>query len=255
MHWYPGGRVGGHEAAVGLHDEERSADADLPQSLPQRVEVAADHRHHVGIDHRRRGPLVLPDLGQDLRADRQRQAGRPPPDDGRDLLLVNRVGVGVDEADGQSLDGLLKQPVKCPLDVGRVQRGEDVAAGADPLVHLQAQITRDQGRRLFPGQVVEPWHTDPSDLEDVAEPLGRDQPGPGPSELQDRVGGHGGAVNDLAHVTPAEAGLAEDVAEALADGPGVVVHAGGDLLRVDVAVGVQEDDVGEGAADVDADAE
>ena len=47
---------------------------------------------------------------------------------------------------------------------------------------------------------------------------------------------------------------AEQVGQALDDGARVVVDAGGDLLRVDGAVRSQQHDVGERAADVDADA-
>src|SRR5437763_16132541 len=62
-------------------------------------------------------------------------------------------------------------------------------------------------------------------------------------------------MEHLDHVTPAETCLVEHLAEAVDDGAGVVVHAGGHLLDVQAPIDVEEDDVGEGAADVHRDAE
>jgi hypothetical protein len=64
--------------------------------------------------------------------------------------------------------------------------------------------------------------------------------------LQQRVGGHSGAVQHLDHVAAAhQPGLVEHLAEAVHDRPRVVVDAGGHLLDVQPPVGVQGDDVGD----------
>jgi hypothetical protein len=168
---------------------------------------------------------------------------------------VDRIYIGVEQADGQGLDALPEEPVQHPLDVAGVEGREHFAPRAHPLVHLQAQVALDQGGGLLPGEVVETGHPDPTDLEDVTEAPGRDQPRSGPLELQDGVGGHRGAMDDLAHVAPAEPLLPEDVAEPLHDGARVVLHARGNLLGVDPPLGIEDDDVRERPADVDADAE
>ena len=62
-------------------------------------------------------------------------------------------------------------------------------------------------------------------------------------------------MQHLDHIATAEACLVEHLAEPVDDGAGVVLHAGRHLLDVQASVGVEEDDVGEGAADIDRDAE
>ena len=171
-----------------------------------------------------------------------------------DRQLVRGVGERVDEADGDGLDLLGKQRIDLGFGIGGLQRALDVALGVDALVHHAAQIALDQRRRLFPGDVVEARHAQRADLQHVAEALGGDEPDLGALVLEDGVGGDGGAVADLVQRGRRDPGLAEDLAQAFDDGAGVVVDAGGDFLGVDGAVAAEQHDVGEGAADVDADA-
>jgi hypothetical protein len=51
-----------------------------------------------------------------------------------------------------------------------------------------------------------------------------------------------------------DAGLAEHLDQALDDRPRVVLHARGNLLGMDRAVGAEQHDIGKGAAHVDTDA-
>ena len=76
----------------------------------------------------------------------------------------------------------------------------------------------------------------------------------GAAQFQNSVRRHRRAVEQLAHVGAAEPGFAEELAHAVHDRAGVVVHARRDLLRVDAARGIEQHDVGERAADVDPDA-
>src|SRR5207247_402192 len=89
----------------------------------------------------------------------------------------------------------------------------------------------------------------------VAKALGRDEPGPRALELEDRIGGDGRAVQDLAEIPAREPALLEQHGEPVHDGVRIVVDRRRDLLRQNAALGVEQDDVGERAADVDADAE
>ena len=96
-----------------------------------------------------------------------------------------------------------------------------------------------------------PRHPQIADLEDVAKPLGGDEPGPRALVLEDRVRRDRRAVADLLDHAAGQAGLDEQLAQACDDGLRIVADAGGDLLGVQRAVGTQQHDVGEGAADID----
>src|SRR6266513_2968575 len=72
--------------------------------------------------------------------------------------------------------------------------------------------------------------------------------------LENGVRGHRRAVADLLDRAAGEARLAEHLGEALDDRLRIVLDARGDLLAADRAVGAEQHDVGEGAADVDTDA-
>ena len=116
----------------------------------QRGQVPADDRHHVGVDHRGRRPLVLADLRQHLEAVAGHQVRRAPAHQRLDLLLVRGVGVGVDQADGERLDALAAEPFERLLDLGEIERRLDSAAGVDALGHFAAQIALDERRPASP---------------------------------------------------------------------------------------------------------
>ena len=164
-----------------------------------------------------------------------------------------RIGEGIEQADGDRLDLLGQQRIDGAFGVARLERPLDAAARIDPLVDDLAEIALDQRRRLLPGEVVELGHAQRADLQHVAKALGRDQPDARALVLEDGVGGHRRAVADLLDHVAGQAGLLEQLAQALDDRLRVVADAGGDLLGVDGAVGAQQHDVGEGAADIDAD--
>ena len=82
-------------------------------------------------------------------------------------------------------------------DIGLGERPLDLALGVDAFVDLDAQMALDKGRRLGPGQVVEPRHPQGADLENVAEALCRDQPGARALQFEDRVRRDRGAVQQF----------------------------------------------------------
>src|SRR5262245_3578643 len=100
----------------------------------------------------------------------------------------------------------------------------------DALDHFPSQRSLDQWRRLLPRELVEARHAQAANLEDVAEALGGDQSGAGTLELENRIRGYGGAVQDLHDVLSSEARVGEDLAKTRDDGARVVVDAGGHLL-------------------------
>ncbi len=74
--------------------------------------------------------------------------GRQPRATRRDAALVRRVGVGVEQADGDRLDVLVAQQRDGASRRGPVQRRHRRAVGVEPLVDLEAQRRGDQRRRL-----------------------------------------------------------------------------------------------------------
>jgi hypothetical protein len=143
----------GHDAAVRLHDEDRGPDAEPPELRLEAPEVAAHHRHDVGVGDRRARALELPHLGEDLRGQRQVHGRRPLPDDRRRGLLVGVARVRVEKRDRDRLDALAGQSRR-PPDAGRVQRRQDLAAGSETLDDLAPPAARDQRRRPLEVDVV-----------------------------------------------------------------------------------------------------
>ena len=90
-------------------------------------------------------------------------------------------------------------------------------------------------------------------LEDVAEPFGDEQAQPGAGALDQRVHGDRGAVHDGADLAEVDAVLVGEALKADPNGLGELVRGRGDLQADDLArLRVEEGEVGEGPADVDA---
>src|SRR5262249_13158830 len=109
-----------------------------------------------------------------------------------------------------------------------------------------------QWLRFGPADIIEPRHAQGADLQHVPEPLGGDESDPRALALEDGVGGDGGAVANFFDSRTGQAGLRKYFRKPIDDRPRLVLDARRPLLWMDAAVGADEHDVGEGAADVDA---
>ncbi len=209
----------------------------------------------IGVHHRGRGSLVFLHLGEHgvRRAHRELRTGGAH--DLRGALLVRRVAVAVDEADGDRLDPRRLELTRRLAHAGLVERLDDRAIGGDALAHLQAVAARDQRPRLRPGEVEHVRHADAPDLQDVAEPACGDQPGGGAGALQDGVGGDRGAVQHLADRARVDRKLGEQGAQPVDDRDAGVRRAGRDLALMQHAIRRHQHDIGERAADIDGDAD
>ena len=119
----------------------------------------------------------------------------------------------------------------------------------------ERQRPRHQGDGLLELDVVEARADLAADLEDVAEALGRDQRGPGDAALDDRVGGDGRAVGDVAEFGGVRVGGGQDPVGDVEEADARVGRRRGHLVDARRAgLLVDEDRVGERAADVDAEA-
>jgi hypothetical protein len=149
------------------------------------------------------------------------------------------------QADGDRLHLGLAAGVHGGADRSLVEGDED-PVGAHALPHGEAQLARDQRGRPVPGQVVEGRAVLPADLDHVPESLGGHQRRAGPAALEQRVGGHRGAVREAGHGP--DGGL--DELERGHHPERLVPRGGRHLGRDQPAVG-QRHEVGEGPTHVD----
>ena len=162
----------------------------------------------------------------------------------------------MEEADRQRLDPLALHQFARGDDGGiRVERPHHLAVVAEPFRHLAAQAARNH--RFGEDQaeieeVVAPLHRD---IEDVAEPLAHQHAGLGALALDHRVGDQSSAVDDAFQLGDVDSVAGQHHLQALQHRFGRIARRR--QLLVDgepTAFVVQQGEVGEGAADVDAEA-
>jgi hypothetical protein len=235
--------MGSTRALVRLHDAQVCA-ADAAVEL---AEVAVHDGHEIGVDGRRRGPLELAVLGQEPARDGEEQA-RLLELPGHDLL-VGRVGVGVEETDGDGLGARAPDlPDELP-DFGHPDALLDLARGQGPLVQAEAAIGRDELEPALRLEGVQVPAGLPADGQDVFEAGGGHQGDAAAPPLEERVGGYRRAVDD-----EDGGGVLQNVPDALEDGQRRVRGRREDLPVEEAPVAI-DDEVGEGPAGVDTDAD
>ena len=149
------------------------------------------------------------------------QVGITLPDDFRCSLLVGRIQVREQEADGQGLRPLPHQVVQVLNQRGLVQRALHLAAGADALGDAHAQIAGGQRLNHGHAQVVAVLFEALPHLQQVAEAVGGDQADRGALAFHQRVGGHGGPVDH-------QVGVAQELVQRQPVGIGGVLQSGHD---------------------------
>ena len=114
-----------------------------------------------------------------------------------DPLLVRGVAVRVHEGDGDGLHALGLESVHDRVQLRRLQRREDLTVPADSLPDGPPQVPGDQGLSPPGREVVHVIPLLSAGLQDVAEPLGRDESNPDSLPLQKQVRHHRRPVCDL----------------------------------------------------------
>ena len=177
---------------------------------------------------------------------------------GEDLLdtaLVARVEEREQEAHRDRLDALLAQPRDRGADAVLVERRVDHARRHDPLAHRQPQPPLDQ-RGLAPRQVlVDRERLRPAvaaDVDQVAEAGGRDHAGARAVALEHDVGRDRRAVQQLRDVADVAPGERAQLAQAVHRRLRRVRRRARHLVDGDGGA-VEQHQVGEGSADIDAD--
>ncbi len=215
----------------------------------QAVEIAGGDRHDRGVEDGRRRALEFARLGIDRV--RQREVGRDPGERGRHRLLVRGVGVGVQQRDGDALDPGRADGGRRRGEGGRARLQHRPAGMVHALGEADPALRRHLRRRAGQGvEAVEVLAPGAADVEHVLEPVGGDQRHRLDPVLDDGVGDERRAVDEVRDLGGIEARGGECRLDA-GDGIGA---PGRHLDRAHFAGrGVQRHQVGEGAADVDAD--
>ena len=241
--------------AVRQHDEEPLPVAALGKAPRQPLEVPLRDRLDVGIEDGGRRAFVLLGLGVNLVRQRHVRVRQGLAEDLRRAPLVGTVAVGMEERDRDRPDPLVAEDRRRPADRRLVEGNEHRAVREHPLGDAESQPAGDHRLGQADEHVVDVVADLPGQLEDVAEALGREQAGLRALAFEDDVGDESGRVDHLA-------GPGEEVG----DGGGEVADAahhrllgrmrgGQGLFDPDGAVGiVDQGEVGERAADVDAEA-
>jgi hypothetical protein len=222
------------------------------------MQVALDPGLHVDIDHRRRGPLVLPDLRHDVGGDGDPGIGRGAPHGLPRPPLHLGIGEAVEEGDGDRLDPGGGQFPGQALDILLVQivPRQRRPIGESAPRHAEAEVARHEGMRHLELQVVEVVAMLAADLQGIAEALAGEERGQGSLALDQRVGDQGRAMDDLAEGAHRRVGGRQRLLQPGLDGTRRIVRCGEGLPDDERAAGVVIDDqVGEGAADIDAGAQ
>ena len=107
-----------------------------------------------------------------------------------------------------------------------IQRDFDRSVVTDAFRHLQPQVAADQGRRFVDLHVVQVGALLPADLQQIAEPVGGDQAGPGAAMLDQRVGRDGRAVAEIGDRGGRGADTPDTLRDAVGNALGWVVGGG-----------------------------
>ena len=249
--------VGRGDAAARLEDIERAGDAAIRQPARQPGDIGPQHRRHIGGEHGGRGSRKLAKLAQDFARQHDVKIGKRGAQALPHPFLVHRVEEREQEAHGDALDPFLGDGGDGAVELRFVDPGDHRAVTVDTARDPQAQAARHQGCGPV---LVDPVDQlgrarEPADFEYVPEiPVG-DQGGPRALALDHRVGGDRGAVADPVEPFGGDARPVEEAFDGFHHGLGPVVvpieqlgdrHLSGGIL--------DQDDVGEGAADIDSDA-
>lgn len=252
---FPRGHCGAHHRAVRLHDLQLGADAHLAQCILEAPGIAGHCRADIGGQQRGRRALIFlefgPDFGGEAEIGLRRNAGR----DLADPALMFRIGVAVQQAYCDRLGAPIDEHSQRAFGAGFVERPDRIPARVHPLAHLgDHRAGQERGRRSV-GE-VEAIGADRvllADMEQVAKAARGDQAQPRAFPLEHEIGRQRGGVDEAGDLRR----IAGCGVEALADGgqhsADRIVGRGQRLDVVDRTQRVGEHEIGEGAADIDAD--
>lgn len=236
-------------AAIAIHDQEIALVTLAREFVAQPGDVTLEDRLDGGIHGGGHATLEFARLRQKRVADSDVIVR---PEFGRDLrgaAFMKRIGIGMQEMNDEGFTTRRQQPAYGMPHAVFVERNAHLARRFHAFVDLKAQETRNDGLERA-GHAIGLRPGTPAEFDDIAEPGGGDHAGPRQTALQHGIGGGGGAMNDQVDV----GWTATSGAERGDDAEGLIVEGGRRLRNADPAAiaTVDQDKVGEGAANVDA---
>ena len=251
VHCRLGDELRGDRAAIALHHQQVAIVALGLQLGAQTRQVTVEHRLHGSIHRRRHAALVLAILRQDGVARRDIGIRPQPAHDLGGAALVRRVDVAVQEMDDDGLAARRQQRLRGLGDGGLVERRQHLAVGIHALGHFEPHLAVDQ-RREGAAQAVSLRARATAQLQHVAKTLRCDQPDLGDLAFEHRIRGRRRAVHDRLQQRRIESRRRQRRHEA----DRLVVDRGRHLGELHLVGGrIDRQQVGEGAADIDADGE
>ena len=170
--------------------------------------------------------------------------------------LMVRVGVGMEEAECDGADVERFDAARRLAGACLVKRAQHLACVTDSLGNLEAQMPRDDRLRLDPLEVVHAGVVGAHDLEHIPKPPGGDQRGLRQLPLEQRVEHDGRAVHEIIDIGERDGSLrlrarvGQDPLDAAQHTFLEVAGRRQGLGNMHATAGIQEHQVGEGAADV-----
>ena len=245
------------DTAVRLDDQDRASVSGLHQALLQPPQVARQRGPDIGVHHGGGDAVELLDLRQHVGRQRHVGIGHRLGERGGCVAFVARIAIGVQVADRHCFDAGALQRLDRGGERRTVERGLDRAVGAHAFRHAKSQRARHELFRRRHAEVVPVVLQALAHLDDVAVALRGEQADPGALVLEQCVGCDRGAVHDALGLR--EQGRrreVEEIGQAVEPGHHAdrrVFGCRGDLCQCGAAGVIHRDQVGEGAADVDAD--
>jgi hypothetical protein len=246
----------GHHAAIALDEQHRRAQSQLTQACIEGTKIGKRSRRDIGVQNSRRGALVLADDRRDFTRHRYEATGEVLHRLGRRVFMPG-VREAVEQADGDRLDALFAKDLQRRADILVRQRFAFLARPVDPTAHRKPQLARNEDGGI--GRSVIPWVVTraTADVQRIAEARGRQHGDACPLAFEHGIGGDRGAV----HEERAGSEEAADrqvfaVRRALQGVQHALAGVRGNRRNLedpDAAIRPDQDEIGEGAADIDAD--
>ena len=167
--------LGAHHAAVGLGDLEVHRHPALAQRALQAFQVMRDARLHIAADGGGQRTFVFADDRPDLMRAGHEHSLQRALQDRLDLPFMGRVAVGMQQRDDHAFAAGLAQRLGRRQHAGLVHRRDHAAIGAQPFVHAEHPVARNQRRRPLGHEVVHVGNLQPADVQHVLEVARGDQ--------------------------------------------------------------------------------
>jgi hypothetical protein len=181
--------------------------ARAQEALLEAGQICVHQRLEIRVQHRGREALELAVLGHDVGRARHGQPGALALGRIGHRVLVLRIQIRVEHADGDGLGARVECGVEGAVDGGHVERHQHRAVGIQPLGHLEAVLALDDGLGPHEGGHEERGDIalGAADLDEVAKARGGEDGHARAPALEHGIGAHGGAVDHAPDVRARDA--------------------------------------------------